>query len=193
MLHLNFSGFHCHNSYFFTCSMLPLWYTVHNAYYISLSLLSSTFGIRYASLNTYNTCPKNGLLRIPVASSLSDYLFNSRASTTVIVSIGLMLDQGPNDYLNSTLCKYGPHIRSYNQCLSRRTHASYLGNPLGSSVGASDMIDIAGMLQSLKIWGAGSNAARRCCLAVPSDLPKSGGAAAPSAPSLAASLHCFVG
>ena len=108
MLHLNFSGFHCHNSYFFTCSMLPLWYTVHNAYYILLSLLSSTFGIRYASLNTYNTCPKNGLLRIPVASSLSNYLFNSRASTTVIVSIGLMLDQGPNDYL--VLCVNMDHI-----------------------------------------------------------------------------------
>ena len=45
------------------------------------------------------------------------------------------------------------------------------------------------MLQSLKIWEAGSNAARRRCPAAPSDLPKSGGAAAPiPAPTLAASL-----
>ena len=36
-----------------------------------------------------------------------------------------------------------------------------------------------GMSQGLKIWGACSNAARRCCPAVTSDLPKSGGAAAP--------------
>jgi hypothetical protein len=37
----------------------------------------------------------------------------------------------------------------------------------------------SGMSQSLKIWGAGSNAARRRCQAAPSDLPKYGGAAAP--------------
>ena len=44
------------------------------------------------------------------------------------------------------------------------------------------------MLQSLKIWGADSNVARRRCPAAPSDLPKSGGAAAPPAPPLGASL-----
>ena len=47
-----------------------------------------------------------------------------------------------------------------------------------------------------KSGGAGSNAARRRCPAAPSDLPKSGGgAAAPPAPTLAASLysiHFFV-
>ena len=37
--------------------------------------------------------------------------------------------------------------------------------------------------------GAGSNAARRRCPAAPSDLPKSGGAAAPPAPPLGASLE----
>ena len=47
----------------------------------------------------------------------------------------------------------------------------------------------AGMLQSLKIWGgAGSNVARRHCLAAPSDLPKSRGAAAPPAHPLATCL-----
>ena len=46
-----------------------------------------------------------------------------------------------------------------------------------------------GMLQSLKIWGPGSNAARRRCSAAPSDLPKSGGAAAPPASHLGACLY----
>ena len=40
---------------------------------------------------------------------------------------------------------------------------------------------LSGMLQSLKIWGAGSNAARRRCPVAPSDLPKSGEAASPPA------------
>ena len=44
------------------------------------------------------------------------------------------------------------------------------------------------MQQGSKIWGAGSNAARRRCPAAPSDLPKAGGAAAPPAPPLAAPL-----
>ena len=49
------------------------------------------------------------------------------------------------------------------------------------------------MHQGSKIRGAGSNAARRRCLAAPSDLPKSGGAAAPPAPPLGASLvHTYV-
>ena len=39
-----------------------------------------------------------------------------------------------------------------------------------------------------KSGGAGSNAARRRCPAVPSDLPKSGGAVAPPAPPLVACL-----
>ena len=45
------------------------------------------------------------------------------------------------------------------------------------------------MSQGLKIWGACSNAAHRRCLAVASDLPKSGEAAAPP---LATSLVCLL-
>ena len=45
-----------------------------------------------------------------------------------------------------------------------------------------------GCTKGQKSWGAGSNAARRRCPAAPSDLPKSGGAAAPPAPPLGASL-----
>ena len=37
----------------------------------------------------------------------------------------------------------------------------------------------SGMCQSLKIWGASSNAARRRCPAAPSDLPKSEGPPVP--------------
>ena len=44
------------------------------------------------------------------------------------------------------------------------------------------------MLQSLKIWGAGSDAVRCPWPAAPSDLPKSGGAAAPPASPLATCL-----
>ena len=46
-----------------------------------------------------------------------------------------------------------------------------------------------GCTKGQKSGGAGSNAARRRCPAAPSDLPKSGGAAAPPAPPLGASLH----
>ena len=45
-----------------------------------------------------------------------------------------------------------------------------------------------GCTKGQKSGGAGSNAARRCCPEAPSDLPKSGGAAAPPAPPLGASL-----
>ena len=45
-----------------------------------------------------------------------------------------------------------------------------------------------GCTKGQKSGGAGSNAARRRCPAAPSDLPKSGGAAAPPAPPLGASL-----
>ena len=46
-----------------------------------------------------------------------------------------------------------------------------------------------GCTKGQKSGGAGSNAGRRRCPAAPSDLPKSGGAAAPPAPPLGASLH----
>ena len=46
-----------------------------------------------------------------------------------------------------------------------------------------------GCTKGQKSGGAGSNAARRRCPAAPSDLPKSGGAAAPPAPPLGASMH----
>ena len=46
-----------------------------------------------------------------------------------------------------------------------------------------------GCTKGQKSGGAGSNAARRRCPAAPSDLPKSGGAAAPPAPPLGASLQ----
>ena len=46
-----------------------------------------------------------------------------------------------------------------------------------------------GCTKGQKSGGAGSNAARRRCPAAPSDLPKSGGAAAQPAPPLGASLH----
>ena len=45
-----------------------------------------------------------------------------------------------------------------------------------------------GCTKGQKSGGTGSNAARRRCPAAPSDLPKSGGAAAPPAPPLGASL-----
>ena len=45
------------------------------------------------------------------------------------------------------------------------------------------------MQQGSKIRGAGSNAARCRCPAAPSDMPKSGGAAAPPASHLAACLN----
>ena len=48
-----------------------------------------------------------------------------------------------------------------------------------------------GCTKGQKSGGAGSNAARRRCPAAPSDLPKSGGAAAPPAPPLGASLGLF--
>ena len=47
---------------------------------------------------------------------------------------------------------------------------------------------LQGCSKGQKSGGAGSNAARRRCPAAPSDLPKSGGAAAPPAPPLAAPL-----
>ena len=47
---------------------------------------------------------------------------------------------------------------------------------------------IQGCTKGQKSGGAGSNVARRRCLAAPSDLPKSGWAAAPPAPPLGASL-----
>ena len=49
-----------------------------------------------------------------------------------------------------------------------------------------------GCTKGQKSGGAGSNAARRRCPAAPSDLPKSGGAAAPPAPPLVACLHKFL-
>ena len=48
---------------------------------------------------------------------------------------------------------------------------------------------VQGCNKGQKSGGAGSNAARRRCPAAPSDLPKSGGAAAPTAPPLVACLH----
>ena len=48
---------------------------------------------------------------------------------------------------------------------------------------------IQGCTKGQKSGGAGSNAARHRCPAAPSDLPKSGGAAAPPAPPLGASLY----
>ena len=47
---------------------------------------------------------------------------------------------------------------------------------------------IQGCTKGQKSGGAGSNAARRRCPAAPSDLQKSGGAAAPLAPPLVACL-----
>ena len=47
---------------------------------------------------------------------------------------------------------------------------------------------LQGCTKGQKSGGAGSNAGRRRCPAAPSDLPKSGGAAAPPAPPLGASL-----
>ena len=47
---------------------------------------------------------------------------------------------------------------------------------------------IQGCTKGQKSGGAGSNAACRRCLVAPSDLPKSGGAAAPPAPPLATPL-----
>ena len=49
-------------------------------------------------------------------------------------------------------------------------------------------IYIQGCTKGQKSGGAGSNAARRRCPAAPSDLPKSGGAAAPPASPIGASL-----
>ena len=46
-----------------------------------------------------------------------------------------------------------------------------------------------GCSKGQKSGGAGSNAARRRCPAVPSDLPKSGGAVAPPAPPLVICLQ----
>ena len=47
---------------------------------------------------------------------------------------------------------------------------------------------LQGCTKGQKSGGAGSNAGRRRCPAEPFDLPKSGGAAAPHAPPLGASL-----
>ena len=52
---------------------------------------------------------------------------------------------------------------------------------------------VQGCTKGQKSGGAGSNAARRRCPAAPSDLPKSGGAAAPPAPPLGASLMLELG
>ena len=57
------------------------------------------------------------------------------------------------------------------------------------SEGGTSLTPLQGCSKGQKSGGAGSNAARRRCPAGPSDLPKSGEAAAPPAPTLAASLH----
>ena len=54
------------------------------------------------------------------------------------------------------------------------------------------LLNIMHVAKSKNLVGAGSNAARRHCPAAPSDLPKSGGAAATSAPPLATCLNMKV-